>query len=61
MKKEQFSLRNEAKRIWDKAKKGGSPTKDERNTMINAYWDCVLPSDPDYSAAQWVEDKFPTL
>ena len=51
----------EARRLWQKYRSGGRPNQEERDFLRDAYWSGLLPKDPDYSVAQWVEDGFPQL
>lgn len=56
-----IQLTAKSKEIWLKYRSGGVPDQDERKVMLDAYWENVLPRDPDYSVVQWVEDGFPML
>lgn len=58
---ERQQLREKAKEIWRRYRSGGSPSEAEKSTMRSAYYDSLLPKDPDYSVGQWVEDGFPEL
>jgi hypothetical protein len=56
-----LSLKDHASKIWNKAQRGDTLTNVEKSVMRIAYWASVLPSDSDYSVAQWVEDGMPTI
>jgi hypothetical protein len=52
----------EARRLWQKYRNGGGrPDQEERDFLREAYWDGILPRDPDYNVSQWVEDGFPSF
>lgn len=53
-------LKERAKVIWYKTDRGHTKlTREERATMLEAYWAGALPKDPDYDVGQWVEDGCP--
>ena len=53
-------LRAAALEIWHRIKRGNTRLeKHEESVMNQAYYAGVLPKDPDYSVAQWVEDGMP--
>ena len=51
----------QAKKLWLKAKKGGSLTLEEKTLMRMSYYSCTLPHDDVFNVYQWVEDGFPWL
>ena len=56
------ALRAAARTIWLRCRRDESaPSATARETMRAAYWANVLPTDPDFDVAQWVEDGCPNL
>ena len=61
---ERVLLAAEAKRIWFKSTRRGRirPSKEEREVLLAAYHESVIPKDKDYGdLGQWVEDGFPEI
>lgn len=55
-------LRARAREVWlDYREDNIYPTDRGKSILRNAYYESVLPRDPDFSVAQWVEDCFPDL
>lgn len=60
MKSKRQLLREKAIFVWSRCRGGACvPTDEDRRVLTAAYWEGVLPQDPDYCVAQWVEDGFP--
>lgn len=59
---DKVALKSRALQVWRRHRgRDTSPTQDERDVLVQAYYAGVLPRDPDFSVSQWVEDGCPPL
>lgn len=58
---ERLALKQKAQTIWSSYRRNRCLTQADKDTLRAAYYDGVLPKDPDYSVAEWVEKAFPKI
>ena len=55
-------LADRAAKVWRESQRGRiALNKNQKDTMYQAYWEGVLPTDKDHSLHQWVEDGCPVI